>query len=159
MKLTTKARYAVTALLDLVLQGGDAPIAVGEIAHRQGISVAYLERLVGQMRATGLLKSVRGAKGGYVLGRSAAAITVADVIRAVNEEVDATRCGGKGNCQRGAMCLTHYLWDELNQEIFTFLGNITLQALAEKPTIVSLVQARRDNKTVRIQHEPTAIIF
>lgn len=149
MKLTTRGRYAVTALLDLALQGGDRPVTVGEIAERHSISTAYLERLTGQMRARGLLKSVRGAKGGYVLGRLAETITIADIIEAVDEGVDATRCKGKGNCHQGAMCLTHHLWDALNQEIFEFLKRITLQALADKPAILNIK---------RVHHE-SAVIF
>lgn len=149
MKLTTKGRYAVTAMLDLTLQGGERPVTVSEIAERHSISTAYLERLTGQMRAYGLLESVRGAKGGYVLGRSPETITIADIIEAVNEGVDATQCKGKGNCHQGAMCLTHHLWDALNQEIFEFLKRITLQALADKPTILNMK---------RVHHAP-AVIF
>ena len=149
MRLTTRGRYAVTALLDLTLQGADRPITVSEIAGRHHISTAYLERLTGQMRAKGLLKSVRGAKGGYILGRSPEAITIADIIEAVNERVDATQCQGKGNCQKGAMCLTHHLWEALNQEIFDFLRKITLQTLANKPSILPI---KRD-------HHESAVIF
>lgn len=142
MKLTTKGRYAVTALLDLALQEAGTPTSITEVAIRHGISTAYLERLAGQMRAKGLLKSIRGAKGGYILGRPANEITVADIIESVNEGMDATRCAGKGNCHDGIMCLTHHLWDELNREIFEFLKGITLQELAVKPAIMAVAKQR-----------------
>lgn len=148
MKLTTRGRYAVTALLDLTLQGSDRPVTVGEIAERHQISTAYLERLAGQMRAKGLLKSVRGAKGGYVLGRAPEAITIADIIEAVNEGVDATQCKGKGNCHQGVMCLTHHLWDALNQEIFEFLKRITLQTLVNKPTILNIKRGHHESAVI-----------
>lgn len=148
MKLTTRGRYAVTALLDIALQEKNKPVTVGEIAERHHIPTAYLERLTGQMRANGLLKSVRGAKGGYLLGRASEAITIADIIEAVNENVDATRCKGKGNCHQGVMCLTHHLWDALNQEMFEFLKRITLQSLVNKPKILNIK---------RVYHESSAI--
>lgn len=143
MKLTTKGRYAVTALLDLALHQNAGPITIATVAERHHIPVTYLERLAGLMRAKGLLKSVRGAKGGYVLAKSPEEITVADIIAAVNEGIDTTRCGGKANCLQGKVCLTHHLWDELNNEIFSFLKGITLSALAAKP---------------RKEHVPTTVI-
>ena len=133
MKLTTKGRYAVTALLDLAIHQQSGPITVSQMAQRQRISPTYLERLAGHMRAKGLLISVRGSKGGYILARPANEITIADIITAVDEGIDATKCQGKGNCQDGEMCLTHHLWEALNQEIHQFLKGITLSALAEKP--------------------------
>lgn len=132
MKLTTKGRYAVTALLDLAIHQQKGPTTVAEMAARHGISATYLERLAGVLRAKGLLKSVRGPRGGYVLARSAQEITIAEIIAAVDEKIDATRCAGKANCHEGTTCLTHHLWDELNQQIFHFLHNITLSALACK---------------------------
>ncbi len=138
MKLTTRGRYAVTAILDLVIHPQAGPTTVAQLSERHGIPAPYLERLTGLMRSKGLLKSVRGAKGGYVLARSPQEITVADIIASVNEGIDTTRCQGKGNCYKGAMCLTHHLWDELNQEIFHFLQGITLSALAAKPRNASL---------------------
>lgn len=132
MKLTTKGRYAVTALVDLTINQQEGPTTIAEVAKRHGISVPYLERLAGLMRAKGLLKSIRGAKGGYVLGRPAEQITVADIICAVNEGIDTTRCQGKANCYKGAVCLTHHLWDKLNHEILHFLQSITLSTLAKQ---------------------------
>lgn len=131
MKLTTKGRYAVTALLDFTLNQQAGPMTIATVAERHGISVTYLERLAGLMRAKGLLKSIRGAKGGYVLARPAEEITVADIIAAVNEGIDTTRCQGKANCYKGTVCLTHHLWDKLNHEIFHFLQSITLSTLAK----------------------------
>ena len=133
MRLTTKGRYAVTALLDVAMYAQEGPITVAQMSKRHGISSTYLERLTGIMRAKGLLKSIRGAKGGYVLARPAHEITIADIIDAVDEGIDATRCGGKGNCQEGSVCLTHHLWEALNNEINGFLKGITLSALAKKP--------------------------
>jgi Rrf2 family iron-sulfur cluster assembly transcriptional regulator len=133
MKLTTKGRYAVTALLDLAMHQQEGPTTIAQMAQRQGISSTYLERLAGIMRAKGLLKSVRGAKGGYILARPANEITVADIIEAVDEGVDATRCAGKGNCHAGKICLTHHLWEALNHEISGFLQRITLSALVQSP--------------------------
>ncbi|MCS5711028.1 Rrf2 family transcriptional regulator [Candidatus Berkiella aquae] len=137
MKLTTKGRYAVTALVDLASRHQSEPISIAEVALRHRISVAYLERLAGVMRAKGLLKSVRGPKGGYVLAKPPAQITVADIIQAVDEKIDTTRCHGKGNCHEGTMCITHHLWDRLNQEIFDFLKSITLSELINEPHLLA----------------------
>jgi Rrf2 family iron-sulfur cluster assembly transcriptional regulator len=137
MKLTTKGRYAVTALVDMALQQQTKPTAIAEVALRHGISPTYLERLAGVMRAKGLLKSVRGPKGGYVLARPAEEITVADIIHAVDEKIDTTRCHGKANCHEGSVCITHHLWDRLNHEILDFLQGITLSALANEPALIA----------------------
>ncbi len=149
MKLTTKGRYAVTALLDLAIHHQDGPITISVLAQRNGISVAYLERLAHVMRTKGLLKSVRGAKGGYVLARSAENITLAEIIDAVDERIDTTKCQGKSNCHEGNMCLTHHLWDELNKKIAHFFQGITLGALAKKPQVVALSQ----------RHQPIPVQF
>jgi Rrf2 family transcriptional regulator, iron-sulfur cluster assembly transcription factor len=137
MKLTTKGRYAVTALLDMVIHQEKGPVTVTQVAERQGISISYLERLACLMREHGLLRSVRGAKGGYILARDAKTITVADIIQAVDEKIDATRCQGKSNCQDGGMCLTHSLWDALNHKIMEFLRGVTLQDLAVNPQMLT----------------------
>lgn len=134
MKLTTKGRYAVTTLLDLATQPQTGPTNIGQIATRHGISAAYLERLAGRLREHGLLKSIRGPQGGYLLGRSADQITVADILIAVDEKLDTTQCQGKSNCHEGGMCATHHLWDLLNHKIIGFLQGITLQDLISKPT-------------------------
>lgn len=142
MKLTTRGRYAVTALLDLAIHQQQGPITISQLAGRHGISPAYLERLAGLMRAKGLLKSIRGPKGGYLLARPADEITLADIIDAVEERIDTTLCKGKANCQKGAICLTHHLWDALNHEISHFFQGITLGALALKPQVLAIAKQK-----------------
>ncbi|MCH8078782.1 MAG: Rrf2 family transcriptional regulator [Proteobacteria bacterium] len=129
MKLTTKGRYAVTAMLDLALHEDQAPINLADIAARQHISLAYLEQLFGKLRKKGLVKSVRGPGGGYHLALDADDITPAHVIYAVNEPVDATLCGGQQNCTGDARCLTHDLWMGLNLSIAEYLNGISLGEL------------------------------
>jgi len=132
MRLTTKGRYAVTAMLDLALHAEQGPITLADISQRQGISLSYLEQLFSKLRKQGLVESTRGPGGGYRLGRPAADIAVANVIAAVDESVDATRCGGMENCQAEQRCLTHELWCELSQQIYDFLSNINLAQLVER---------------------------
>ncbi len=132
MKLTTKGRYAVTAMLDLALHDTGGPVALTDIAGRQGISLSYLEQLFAKLRRQGLVSSVRGPGGGYRLGAAAAAISIAAVVSAVDEKVDATRCGGKKNCQDNERCLTHDLWQDLSGKIYQFLSGITLAQLVEQ---------------------------
>lgn len=129
MKLTTKGRYAVTAMLDLALHDAEGPVCLSEIAARQDISLPYLEQLFTRLRRTGLVASTRGPGGGYNLGRSSEQVSVADIIRAVDESFDATRCGGKRDCHGGHTCLTHELWESLSSEIDRFLSDITLAQL------------------------------
>lgn len=153
MKLTTKGRYAVTALLDVVMHQVDGPVTVSQVALRQGISSAYLERLACVLRGQGLLKSVRGAKGGYVLAREASHITVADVIQAVDEKIDATRCQGKSNCKEGGKCLTHSLWDALNHKVIEFLQGVTLQDLAMESELATVATGCQTSQLIRmVQH-------
>jgi Rrf2 family iron-sulfur cluster assembly transcriptional regulator len=135
MKLTTKGRYAVTAMLDLALHQGQGPINLSEISSRQGISLSYLEQLFSRLRKQGLVSSSRGPGGGYSLGRLAAEISVSDVIRAVDETVDATRCHGQKNCHGEDRCLTHDLWEELSAQITGFLSNISLASLVERGSV------------------------
>lgn len=126
MRLTTKGRYAVTAMLDLSLNYGVRPITLADISDRQGISLSYLEQLFANLRRQGLVSSSRGPGGGYRLSRSADEVTVLDVISAVDEKVDATRCEGKGNCSNGEQCLSHEIWHSLSEQIRMYLGGITL---------------------------------
>lgn len=140
MKLTAKGKYAVTALVDMAVYGQTGPITVHSIATRQGISVLYLERLTGLMRAKGLLKSIKGPGGGYELARLSQEITVADIIHAVEEPVDITTCKGLENCQKGGRCLTHFLWEELNTRIMDYLQSVTLHDLTQYPKINDQVQ-------------------
>jgi Rrf2 family iron-sulfur cluster assembly transcriptional regulator len=131
MKLTTRGRYAVTAMLDLALHEG-RPVTLADVAGRNRISPAYLEQLLAGLRRQGLVESVRGPGGGYRLSQPAERITVARVIEAVNETVDATRCGGARNCHDGARCLTHDLWEDLTRHIQNFLGSVTLADLSAR---------------------------
>lgn len=132
MRLTTKGRYAVTAMLDLALHQGKGPIALADIAQRQGISLSYLEQLFAKLRRRSLVSSVRGPGGGYNLARSAGDIPVADVISAVDENVDTTKCSRAGNCHDGEPCLTHELWLDLSDRIHDYLSRITLQQLVDR---------------------------
>ncbi|MEO2268040.1 Fe-S cluster assembly transcriptional regulator IscR [Pseudoalteromonas pernae] len=136
MKLTSKGRYAVTAMLDVALHTDVGPVPLADISERQEISLSYLEQLFARLRKQGLVTSVRGPGGGYLLGKQASDISVGDVISAVNESVDATRChGANGGCQSGMRCLTHTLWSELSQRIEEFLHGITLAELVNKSDI------------------------
>jgi Rrf2 family iron-sulfur cluster assembly transcriptional regulator len=132
MRLTTKGRYAVTAMLDISLHAEKAPVSVLEISVRQNISPAYLEQIVGKLKRCGLLTSTRGPGGGYVLGQSAEVITVSSIVASIGEGVDATRCGGKADCHEGHMCSTHNLWVDLSAQIDGFLQGITLESLMQR---------------------------
>lgn len=144
MRLTTKGRYAVTAMLDLALHEEFGPVSLTDISRRQGISLSYLEQLFLRLRKDGLIASARGPGGGYRLQLPGADISVADVIRAVDEQVDATRCGGNQNCQADERCLTHDLWEDLSLHITDFLGAISLSDLVERRS-VKQVSARQDH--------------
>ena len=120
MRLTTKGRYAVTAMLDIALHAEDGPVSVQDIAARQDISSSYLEQIVGRLKRDGLLSSHRGPGGGYRLGRKPEDINVSAVVTAVGEGVDVTRCSGRADCQEGHMCLTHDLWVDLSAQIDGF---------------------------------------
>lgn len=143
MKLTSKGRYAVTAMLDVAIHAASGPVPLADISERQGISLSYLEQLFSRLRKHGLVNSVRGPGGGYRLGRCSAEIAVADVITAVDESVDATRCMGQGNCQGGNQCLTHTLWSDLSHRIEEFLQSISLSELVEQRDVKS-VSKRQD---------------
>ena len=132
MRLSTKGRYAVTAMLDLALNGTQVPVTLAYISENQGISLSYLEQLFAALRSKGLVRGVRGPGGGYYLGRESDEISIADIICAVDEWVEFTRCKGKQNCHDGQRCLTHSLWDDLSQQIFMFLTDITLHDLVER---------------------------
>ncbi|MCB1698900.1 MAG: Fe-S cluster assembly transcriptional regulator IscR [Halioglobus sp.] len=151
MRLTTKGRYAVTAMLDLALHHDQGPIRLAGISDRQGISLSYLEQLFAQLRRQELVKSVRGPGGGYHLGRQASTISVAEVIAAVNEDTDTTRCGGAGDCQDGETCLTHHLWMDLSDQVREFLESISLGDLVKRQDIrrVSEKQERRTRDSDR----------
>jgi Rrf2 family iron-sulfur cluster assembly transcriptional regulator len=132
MRLTTKGRFAVTAMLDLALRGGKNPVTLAGISERQDISLSYLEQLFSRLRRHELVESVRGPGGGYYLARALDDVSVADIIRAVDEPIDATQCGGKENCHDEHRCLTHDLWVGLNAHIYDYLDNVTLASLVAK---------------------------
>lgn len=149
MRLTTKGRFAVTAMLDLALRQGNGPVTLAGIAERQKISLSYLEQLFGKLRRRSLVDSVRGPGGGYCLAKDAAEISVASIIQAVDEPIDATQCGGKENCLEEHRCMTHDLWANLNQTIFEYLASVSLAQLVEgqRPKVqgheVSVLQDKR----------------
>ncbi len=140
MKLTTKGRYAVTAMLDLALHAQQKPVNLADIAERQGISLSYLEQLFARLKRASLVVSVRGPGGGYQLARDRSGISVAEIVEAVDENLDTTRCGKKGNCQDGQTCLTHHLWCELSDRIYGFLSGITLQDLIQNRDICAVAE-------------------
>jgi Rrf2 family iron-sulfur cluster assembly transcriptional regulator len=149
MRLTTKGRYAVTAMLDLALNGRKQPVSLADISGRQDISLSYLEQLFAKLRRNELVTSVRGPGGGYRLSRCGSEIFVAQIIDAVNETVDATGCGGAADCQQGEVCLTHHLWCDLSDQIHGFLSKISLANLVDRREVqnISARQAMRSNRS------------
>ena len=162
MRLTTKGRFAVTAMIDVAMHNGKGPVTLAAVSERQKISLSYLEQLFGKLRRHGLVDSVRGPGGGYNLARDATAVSVADIILAVDEPIDATQCGGKENCQSdGSRCMTHELWAALNQRMVEFLGSVTLQKLVDeqlakgmqiedKPAIKRAISSQPVVKPIRV---------
>ncbi len=144
MRLTTKGRYAVTAMLDLALHSDLGPVSLADISQRQEISLSYLEQLFAKLRQNELVSSVRGPGGGYNLNRPSNQIFVAEIIDAVDESYEATACRGAGDCQQGEICLTHTLWDDLSKQIHDFLSGISLSSLVERRE-VQYVFARQDS--------------
>ena len=132
MKLTTRGRYAVTAMLDLAIHGGKDPITLADISTRQEISLSYLEQLFSKLRREDLVRSIRGPGGGYQLARAYDRIFVAQIIDAVDESIDATNCQGRGDCNHGEVCLTHHLWQDLSDRIRGFLSGISLEDLVNR---------------------------
>jgi Rrf2 family iron-sulfur cluster assembly transcriptional regulator len=133
MRLTTKGRFAVTAMIDLALRQNSGPVTLAAISQRQQISLSYLEQLFGKLRRNELVESTRGPGGGYTLGRRASEITVADIISSVDEPIDATQCAGKENCKGdGGRCMTHELWASLNLRMHEFLNSVNLQKLVDE---------------------------
>ena len=137
MRLTTKGRFAVTAMIDLALRSGKGPVTLSGISQRQAISLSYLEQLFGKLRRHEIVESIRGPGGGYSLARKADKVTVADIIIAVDEPIDATQCGGKETCHgadaaTGARCMTHELWATLNEKMVDYLDSVTLQDLVDQ---------------------------
>jgi Rrf2 family transcriptional regulator, iron-sulfur cluster assembly transcription factor len=148
MRLTTKGRFAVTAMLDLALRHQHGPVTLAGIGQRQSISLSYLEQLFGKLRRHALVESVRGPGGGYRLARPGDKVSVADIILAVDEPLDATQCGGMENCQEDRRCMTHDLWASLNEKLYEFLESVTLQdlvneQLAKNGNVTVLMDRRR----------------
>ncbi len=137
MRLSTKGRYALTALMDLYLHEASGPVTLAGISEREGLSLSYLEQLFAGMRRHGLVHGVRGPGGGYQLARAAGDISVADVILAVDGPVDATQCQGREDCDAGERCLTHDLWAELSGQLQAFLDGISLAELAAQPAVMT----------------------
>ncbi|MDH4233590.1 MAG: Fe-S cluster assembly transcription factor [Gallionella sp.] len=132
MRLTTKGRFAVTAMADLAMRAEKTPVTLSAISERQKISLSYLEQLFGKLRRSKIVESVRGPGGGYFLARPAGEITIAEIIVAVDEPLDATKCGGKGNCHgEKNSCITHDLWMGLNEKILDYLKAVTLQQMVD----------------------------
>lgn len=145
MRLSTKGRYAVTAMLDLAIHHGEGAITLADISAAQGISLSYLEQLFARLRKHGLVEGIRGPGGGYQLSRPPAEISVADVIDAIGEGIDVTLCGGRTDCQDGERCLTHELWQQLGNRIHEFLTSVTLASFLERED-VSLVVRRQQRR-------------
>ncbi len=145
MRLTTKGRYAVTAMLDLAIHFDKGPISLADISERQGISLSYLEQLFTKLRRKELVRSTRGPGGGYSLSRAAHDIAIAQIITAVDEKMDTTRCGGLANCHGDDRCLTHELWSSLSDQIYSFLSGISLGNLTDQDDVqkIALRQARQ----------------
>jgi Rrf2 family iron-sulfur cluster assembly transcriptional regulator len=147
MRLTTKGRFAVTAMLDLALRSGNGPVTLAGISDRQKISLSYLEQLFGKLRRNALVESVRGPGGGYCLAKDTSLMSIADIIRAVDEPIDATQCSGKENCLDDHRCMTHELWTDLNHHIYDYLDGVKLSDLVatqrEQASTVSVVKDQR----------------
>ena len=149
MRLTTKGRYAVTAMLDLALHNNQGPVSLADISQRQAISLSYLEQLFARLRKSSLVHSIRGPGGGYELNRRSETIYIAQIIDAVNESVDTTKCRGAGDCQDGETCLTHHLWEDLSDQIHVFLESISLADLVMKNEVKKIAE-NQDRKQVLV---------
>jgi len=153
MRLTTKGRFAVTAMVDLAIHGGNGPVTLASISERQKISLSYLEQLFGKLRKHDVVASVRGPGGGYCLSRPALKISISDIIVAVDESLDASNCHGMGNCQDGKPCITHNLWMGLNNAISSYLASVSLHQLitnqVQNPSEISpVILKKNSNKPI-----------
>ena len=142
MRLTTKGRFAVTAMLDLAIHSPHGAVKLNAISERQQISLSYLEQLFSKLRRANLVESIRGPGGGYILAGSADQINIAQIIAAAEDSLDATQCSSKANCHNGTPCLTHQLWEDLNHTINDYLSGITLQ---------SVLSQREDDRIISFQ--------
>jgi Rrf2 family transcriptional regulator, iron-sulfur cluster assembly transcription factor len=158
MRLTSKGRYAVTAMLDLAFHSQSKPVTLIDIAARQTISLSYLEQLFARLRRANLVKGVRGPGGGYSLCSEPSEITIAEIVAAVGERIDSTKCGGEANCQKHHACLTHDLWMDLGEHIRVYLEKITLADLLMKDR-VQIVAERQDQEAQHVikMHSPAEL--
>jgi Rrf2 family iron-sulfur cluster assembly transcriptional regulator len=160
MRLTTKGRFAVTAMIDLALNNSTGPVTLADISERQKISLSYLEQLFGKLRRRALVTSVRGPGGGYNLANPTDQVSVADIIVAVDEPIDATQCGGKENCKDDKKCITHDLWTDLNKHIFEYLRAVKLSDLVakqrKKSSEVAVMQIHDNRPSAAKAKEPAA---
>ncbi|MBI5462374.1 MAG: Rrf2 family transcriptional regulator [Gammaproteobacteria bacterium] len=147
MRLSTKGRYAVTAMLDLAIHDGKGPVTLADISQCQGISLSYLEQLFAKLRREGLVEGVRGPGGGYRLARAAASISIADIIAAVDEKVDTMLCEGKEDCRDGGRCLTHELWSSLSAQIHDYLAGINLAEFLARPSVRAIIEQQSVGQT------------
>ena len=147
MKLTTKGRYAIIAMVDLAINGIDEPAPLKEISIRQKISLSYLEQLFSKLRISGLVKSIRGPGGGYMLNKNPSNLNLLDIITAVDEKIDQTQCGGAMNCINDKPCLTHFIWTDLNKKINDYMREITLSDITLRKDVQSIIFLR-ENKNV-----------
>ncbi|MGD2112512.1 MAG: Rrf2 family transcriptional regulator [Gammaproteobacteria bacterium] len=150
MRLSTKGRYAVTAMMDLAIHHQEGAITLADISEAQGISLSYLEQLFARLRKHGLVEGIRGPGGGYQLSRPPEEISVADVIDAIGEGVDVTLCGGSTDCQDGERCLTHELWQQLGGKIHEFLASVTLASFLEREAVNRVVRRQRERHEVEL---------
>lgn len=158
MRLTTKGRFAVTAMIDVAMHGTHGPVTLAAVSERQKISLSYLEQLFGKLRRHGLVESVRGPGGGYNLARPSDDVSVADVIVAVDEQIDATQCGGKEDCHGDRRCMTHELWASLNDHIFAYLRAVSLGELVRKQLEAPDVVVMQDHRPAPYNNVPAAVV-
>jgi len=147
VRLSTKGRYAVMAMVDLASFGGRKPVSLADIADRQEISLSYLEQLFGKLRKGGLVRSVRGPGGGYLLARTLADTRISDIVMAVDEPLKATRCktGSSAGCHSDkSRCLTHDLWEELGNQIYLYLSSVSLEDIVERRVLGTSGRAYRE---------------
>ncbi|HHJ15036.1 MAG TPA: Rrf2 family transcriptional regulator [Gammaproteobacteria bacterium] len=156
MRLSTKGRYAVTAMMEIAMRQNEGPVTLADISQTQGISNSYLEQLFSMLRKNGLVKGVRGPRGGYRLAREAGEITVADIILAVDEKLETMRCEGRGDCHDGEPCLTHELWQELSDKLYNFLNGITLDQYVNRPGVQELAARRQEQLSSSTPSSSTA---
>lgn len=151
MKLTTKGRYAIIAMVDLAINGVDEPAPLKEISTRQKISLSYLEQLFSKLRISGLVKSIRGPGGGYILNKNPSNLNLLDIITAVDEKIDQTQCGGAMNCIDDKPCLTHFIWTDLNNKIKDYMREITLSDITLRKDVQSIIFLRENKNVINNQ--------